>query len=69
MDPAKETPIRSAVELQGAMLERHQEELSAASHPVLRLRRLIIPGTPTAGLLVPAEESPLAALPESARSS
>ncbi|RXN30166.1 Retrotransposon-derived PEG10 [Labeo rohita] len=30
MDPAKETPIRSTVELQGAMLGRHQEELSAA---------------------------------------
>ncbi|RXN36541.1 Pol poly [Labeo rohita] len=34
MDPAKETPIRSAVELQGAMLERHQEELSAARYAV-----------------------------------
>ncbi|KAL0149344.1 hypothetical protein M9458_055382, partial [Cirrhinus mrigala] len=34
MDPAKETPIRSAVELQGAMLGRHQEELSAARYAV-----------------------------------
>ncbi|KAI2665195.1 NLR family CARD domain-containing protein 3 [Labeo rohita] len=41
-----------------------QDKFSRVNHPVLRLRRLIIPGTPTAGLLVPAEESPLAALPE-----
>ncbi|KAI2646997.1 Transposon Ty3-I Gag-Pol polyprotein [Labeo rohita] len=34
MDPAKETPIRSSVELQGAMLGRHQEELSAARYAV-----------------------------------
>ncbi|KAI2656613.1 Transposon Tf2-9 polyprotein [Labeo rohita] len=34
MDPAKETPIRSAVELQGAMLGRHQEELSTARYAV-----------------------------------
>ncbi|RXN14926.1 Pol poly [Labeo rohita] len=34
MDPAKETPIRSTVELQGAMLGRHQEELSAARYAV-----------------------------------
>ncbi|KAL0149625.1 hypothetical protein M9458_055152 [Cirrhinus mrigala] len=34
MDPAKETPIRSPVELQGAMLGRHQEELSAARYAV-----------------------------------
>ncbi|KAI2664272.1 Transposon Tf2-9 polyprotein [Labeo rohita] len=41
-----------------------QDKFSRVNHPVLRLRCLIIPGTPTAGLLVPAEESPLAALPE-----
>ncbi|KAI2657893.1 Transposon Tf2-6 polyprotein [Labeo rohita] len=35
-----------------------QDKFSRVNHPVLRLRRLIIPGTPTAGLLVPAEESP-----------
>ncbi|KAI2649346.1 Transposon Tf2-9 polyprotein [Labeo rohita] len=34
MDPAKETPIRFAVELQGAMLGRHQEEFSAARYAV-----------------------------------
>ncbi|RXN06590.1 Pol poly [Labeo rohita] len=34
MDPAKETPIRSAVELQGAMLGRHEEELAAARYAV-----------------------------------
>lgn len=34
MDPANETAIRSAVELQGAMLGRHAEELSAAKHAV-----------------------------------
>lgn len=30
MDPAKESPLRAAVELQGAMLGRHDEELSSA---------------------------------------
>ncbi len=34
MDPAKESPIRTAVELQGAMLGRHGEELTAARHAV-----------------------------------
>ncbi len=34
MDPAKETPIRSAVELQGVMLGRHEEELAAARYAV-----------------------------------
>ncbi len=37
MDPAKEDPFRSAVELQGAMLGRHEEELSASSHAVKSL--------------------------------
>lgn len=32
MDPAKETPIRSAVELQGVMLGRHEEELATAGY-------------------------------------
>ncbi len=30
MDPAKEEPLRSAMEMQGVMLGRHEEELSAA---------------------------------------
>ncbi len=30
MDPAKEKPLRSAMEMQGVMLGRHEEELSAA---------------------------------------
>ncbi|RXN35490.1 Pol poly [Labeo rohita] len=34
MDAAKETPIRSAVELQGAMLGQHEEELAAARYAV-----------------------------------
>ncbi|MGL5357385.1 MAG: hypothetical protein ACRDAQ_12750, partial [Cetobacterium sp.] len=34
MDPAKEESLRSAVEIQGAMLGRHDEELSAARHAV-----------------------------------
>lgn len=34
MDPAKENPIHAAVELQGAMLGRHNEELTAARHAV-----------------------------------
>ncbi len=34
MDPAKEGPFHSAVELQGAMLGRHEEELSASRHAV-----------------------------------
>ncbi len=34
MDPAKEGPFRSAVELQGAMLGKHEEELSASRHAV-----------------------------------
>lgn len=34
MDPAKENPIHTAVELQGAMLGRHDEELTAARRAV-----------------------------------
>lgn len=34
MDPAKENPLQTAVELQGAMLGRHDEELTAARHAV-----------------------------------
>ncbi len=34
MDPAKEGPFRSAVELQGAMLGKHEEELCASRHAV-----------------------------------
>ncbi len=34
MDLAEEEPFRSAVEIQGIMLGRHEEELSAARHAV-----------------------------------
>ncbi len=34
MDPAKEGPFHSAVELQGVMLGRHEEELSVSRHAV-----------------------------------
>ncbi len=34
MDPAKETPIRSAVKLQGVMLGRHEVELAAIRYAV-----------------------------------
>ncbi len=34
MDPANEEPFRSAMEMQGVMLGRHEEELSAARHAV-----------------------------------
>ncbi len=34
MDPAKEEPFRSAMEIQGVMLGRNEEELSAARHAV-----------------------------------
>lgn len=34
MDPARENPIQTAVEIQGAMLGKHEEELSAARHAV-----------------------------------
>ncbi len=34
MDPAKEEPFRSTMEMQGVMLGRHEEELSAARHAV-----------------------------------
>lgn len=34
MDPAEESQIRSAVELQGAMLGRHEEELVNACNSI-----------------------------------
>ncbi len=34
MDPAKEEPFWSAMEMQGVMLGRHEEELSTARHAV-----------------------------------
>ncbi|XDV25633.1 hypothetical protein PO909_029519 [Leuciscus waleckii] len=34
MDPAEETPFRAAVEIQGAMLGRHEDEISNARHAV-----------------------------------
>lgn len=34
MDPARENPLQAAVELQGAMLGRHNEELTAPRHAV-----------------------------------
>lgn len=37
MDPAEEEPVRSAVEIQGAMLGRHEEELAAAHQAVSSL--------------------------------
>ncbi len=39
MDPAKEEPLRSAMEMQGVMLGRHEEELSAARLAVEGLNR------------------------------
>lgn len=40
MDPATPKPIQSAVEFQGAMLGRHEEELSAARHAVETLAQV-----------------------------
>lgn len=37
MDPMKETPIRSAVEIKEALLGRHEEELSATRHAMENL--------------------------------
>lgn len=37
MDPAEDMPVRSAVEFQGVMLGRHEEELAAAHQAVRSL--------------------------------
>ncbi|RXN09835.1 arachidonate 5-lipoxygenase-like protein [Labeo rohita] len=34
MDPAEESSLQSALELQGAMLGRHEQELSSTRHSV-----------------------------------
>lgn len=47
MDPADQSPMRAAVEAQGAMLGRHQEELTAAHHAVDTLMRQVTELTET----------------------
>lgn len=37
MDPAREMPICSEVEMQGALLDKHEEELSVARQAVVSL--------------------------------
>lgn len=37
MDPADERPVRSAIEIQGAMLGKHEQELAAAHQAVKSL--------------------------------